>query len=47
MFSMLCKMMKHLEVIYWRNRERHVVDSDCHFTGVMMFWCAISGDGFD
>ena len=35
-FSMLCKMMKHLEVIFWGNEERHEVNSDCQFTGVMM-----------
>ena len=35
-FSILCKMMKHLEVIFWGNEERHEEDSDCQFTGVMM-----------
>ena len=45
-FSMVCKMMKHLEVTFGGNQERHEVDSDCAF-----FWCedgrfTISSDGF-
>ena len=34
-FSMLCKMMKHSEVIFWGNQERNEVDSDCVF---LVWW---------
>ena len=34
--SMSCKLMKHLEVIFWGNRERHEIDFGCAF--VVWWW---------